>query len=88
MANSLSAAKAFRVSERKNAKNNQIRKQYKAAKKAVLDAVQKGTKAKELGALLTNAYKQFDYAAKKNTIHKNTASRYKSRLAKAVAKVS
>lgn len=39
-------------------------------------------------ALLAKAYKAIDKAAKGNTIKKNTASRKKSRLAKAIKKIA
>jgi len=43
---------------------------------------------KKAAATLANAYKQLDLAGKKNVIHKNKASRTKSRLTKMVARMS
>ena len=43
-------------------------------------------KEKEILEKLAKAYRELDIAAKKNVIHKNKASRLKSRLAKSVKK--
>ena len=79
MANTSSAKKAIRVSERRTVINLRTRRAMKAARKAVMDAVT-SKKKKDAEALLPKAYKEIDKAAKKNVIHKNTAARYKSRL--------
>lgn len=83
MANTSSAKKAIRVSERKRVINLRHRRALKEARKAVTDAVA-GKDRKEAEKLLPLAYKEIDKAAKRNIIHKNTAARYKSRL---VAKI-
>ena len=72
------AKKNLRQSIRKKAVND-------VRKKAMRDAVKEVKKEMTPGNLST-AYKQLDKAAKKNSIHKNRASRLKSRLAKRVAK--
>lgn len=79
MANTKSAQKAIRVTERKTIINLKRKKAYKDARKEVLKAVTANDKA---GAekLLPAAYKAIDKAAKNNTIHANAAARYKSRL--------
>jgi len=82
MANTSAAKKAIRVSARKAKINDRMRKSYKSARKAVLDAVKAGKK-KEAEKLMVNAYKQIDKASKK-LIKKNTAARLKSRLVKKV----
>jgi small subunit ribosomal protein S20 len=82
-----SAKKALRASKHKRV-YNQRRKEslsdvVKKVKKFVSD---KNTK--EAVALLAQAYKAIDKAAKTNLIKKNAASRKKSRLAKLVKKAS
>ena len=61
-------------------------KKNKDAVKAVKKAVAAGKKD-EAAKALPMAYKQLDKAAKKNILHKNKASRLKSRLSAAVAKI-
>ncbi|MBD3363417.1 30S ribosomal protein S20 [Candidatus Dojkabacteria bacterium] len=86
MANTKSAKKAIRSSARKKSVNDKLRDRYKKARKEVREAIEEGDKEKA-SELLPNAMKQIDKAAKKNVLHKNTASRYKSRLSKAVNKL-
>ncbi|MDO9390873.1 MAG: 30S ribosomal protein S20 [bacterium] len=57
-----------------------------AVKSKLRGTVKKATAVKT-GEQLPNAYSQIDKAAKKGVLHKNTAARMKSRLAKAVKKV-
>lgn len=82
-----SAKKALRASKNKalyNARRKDaISDVTKKIKKLVADK-----KLKEAEALLSTAYKAIDKACKTNLIHKNTASRKKSRLAKLLAKNS
>lgn len=85
MANTKSAKKAIRVTLRKTYINKRVKSQYKSAIKAVKDAVKKGNK-KDASELLATAYKKIDKAAK-SFLHKNTAARYKSRLASLVGKL-
>lgn len=83
MANTSSAKKAIRVSKRKAVINLRTKRSYKQASKDLMKSLSgKGKKNSE--ELLAAAYKSIDKAAKRNIIHKNAASRYKSRLAKAV----
>lgn len=87
MANTSSAKKALRVSARRKKVNSITKDNYRTAKKAVLKAVSnnKPTQAKKL---LVKAYSALDTASKKKTLHKNTVSRYKSRLAIQVNKIA
>jgi len=82
-----SAKKALRASKNKalyNARRKDaISDVSKKIKKLVADK-----KVKEAEALLSTAYKAIDKACKTNLIHKNTASRKKSRLAKLLSKNS
>jgi small subunit ribosomal protein S20 len=80
MANTSSAKKAIRVSERRYKFNQKVRRQFKDARRDVKKAVEKKDQKKAL-ELLPKAYKEIDKAAKMNVIHKNAAGRYKSRLA-------
>ncbi|MFA5132238.1 MAG: 30S ribosomal protein S20 [Candidatus Paceibacterota bacterium] len=87
MAITKNAKKALRVSDRKRVVNDRVRRTMKEAVKTVRkDVVSKDAKA--LTSDLSLAFKALDKAAKKGTIKKGTANRKKSRLAKAVAKVS
>ncbi len=86
MAITKNAKKALRVSDRKRVVNDRVRRTMKEAVKTVRkDVSQKDAKA--LKSDLALAFKALDKAAKKGTIKKGTASRKKSRLAKAVAKL-
>lgn len=80
-----SAKKALRASKNKAAFNakrkNAISDSVKKIKKLIADK-----KVKEAEALLAKAYQAIDKAYKTNLIHKNTAARKKSRLAKFISK--
>ena len=56
-----------------------------AVKSKLRGTIKKATAVKS-GEQLPKAYSQIDKAAKKGVLHKNTAARMKSRLAKAVKK--
>ncbi|MFA5997597.1 MAG: 30S ribosomal protein S20 [Candidatus Paceibacterota bacterium] len=82
-----SAKRNIRSSARKAVYNTRRSKAMKEVVKEVRTLVTaKDKKAAE--ALLAKAYKAIDKAAKGNTIKKNTASRKKSRLAKAIKKIA
>jgi small subunit ribosomal protein S20 len=85
MANTASAKKAVRVSEKRRVKNVKIKDSFKAARKAVKDALAKGD-VKTAKSALPKAYSEIDKAVKKGVIKKNTGARYKSRIANAVKK--
>ncbi|MEZ4210517.1 MAG: 30S ribosomal protein S20 [Patescibacteria group bacterium] len=70
-----SAKKAVSNASRKRTRNQAQRKAYKEAVK--------GARAEVTPASLSAAQKALDKAAKNGVIHKNKASRLKSRLAKA-----
>ena len=80
-----SAKKALRASKHKAVFNLK-------RKDAISDTVKKikkligAKKIKDAEALMPKAYQAIDKACKTNLIHKNTASRKKSRLAKMLAK--
>ena len=82
-----SAKKALRASKHKAVFNlkrkDAVSAVVKKIKKLLVDK-----KDKEAQALMPVAFKAIDKACKIKLIHKNTASRKKSRLAKMLAKVS
>ena len=69
-----SAIKKLRVDRRREKENAAIRQNYKEAVKAA--------RAKKSAAELAKAFSALDRAAKKKVIHKNKASRLKSRLSR------
>lgn len=84
MANTKSAKKSIRKEAKNSVKNLKRKRALKESRKDVLKASATGDKAATAAALQA-FYKQVDKAAKKNgPLHKNTASRYKSRLTKQV----
>ena len=87
MPNTKSAQKAMRQSRRRNAINLRTKSKYKTAVKLTRQATASGD-AKTAAEKLKNAMSQLDKAVKKNVLHKNTASRRKSRLAKAINKLA
>ncbi len=87
MPNTKSAAKAMRQSIRRRAGNIVKKDAYKKAVKEVKKFISEGKKSEAM-ATLKMAMKTLDKAAKTKVIHKNTASRKKSRLAKAIAKLT
>jgi small subunit ribosomal protein S20 len=86
MPNTKSAAKAMRQSERRHARNVVKKDAAKAAVKNLRKLVTENKKS-ETAEALRLAMKALDKAVKTRVIHKNTAARKKSRLAKAIAKL-
>ncbi len=66
---------------RQQKKKTEVNKKYKHAYKDALNAVAHSSSKKKDGAV-KSAYKKIDKAAKKGIIHRNKASRLKSRVAK------
>ncbi len=86
MPNTKTAKKAMRQSERRRVTNLKTKNKLKVAVKTVrknIDAKNSATIAEDL----KKAFSALDKAAKKGVIHKNTADRKKSRLAKAIARI-
>lgn len=83
MAITRSAKKALRQSKKRRKRNLRYLNRIKETVKKVDDLIAEG-KTKKAKEFLPQAYKAIDKAAKKNVIHKNTAARKKSRLAKRV----
>ena len=87
MANHYSALKRARQTETKTAVNRANKSRMRTALRGLRTAIAEGDQA-----TAENSYKEavsvLDKSAKKGVIHKNTASRYKSRLAARVKKVA
>lgn len=81
-----SARKAHRSSEKKQVFNLARKKKASEAMKSVKKLILSGNKKEAVTALRT-AQKALDKAAKMGTLTKNAASRKKSRLARAIAKL-
>ncbi len=77
------AKKDLKQTKKRNVENSRRKKQYKKVLREIDDMVKAG-KIDDAKVLLPKAYKALDKASKKNTIHKNTAGRYKSRITKLV----
>ena len=86
MAITKSAKKAYRQSLRRKARNQKRKDDLKKLLKEIrsLIAAKKDEEAKKL---LSGVYKSLDKAVKTGLIKKGTASRKKSRIAKAIARV-
>ncbi len=80
MANTRSAEKNIRKTAARTVRNRANKSRIRTLRKKVLVALKKGDKTQA-----QTAYNEFasaaDKAAKKHVIHKNTASRLKSRIA-------
>lgn len=87
MANIKSAKKRIKVISKKTLRNKMIRTRTKSEVKKLVTAAQAGNKD-EAQELLVNATVAIDKACSKGVLHKNTASRKKSRLAKMVNKIA
>jgi small subunit ribosomal protein S20 len=83
MANIASARKRARQAVVRNAHNSSLRSRLRTAIKAVRKAISAGDKAVATSTLQASQG-VIDRIADKKIIHKNAASRYKSRLAAAV----
>lgn len=80
MANTHSAKKAIRVQERRQKRNQMVRSLIKTAQKDALTKI--GANSDDAPKAVLQAISQLDKALAKGVIHRNKASRRKSRLAK------
>ena len=88
MANIKSSKKRVLVAERNYERNVAFKSSIKTAVKKVLVLANAKEKDQEaINAALAQAYKLCDKAVSKGILHKNTASRKKSRLTKAINKL-
>jgi small subunit ribosomal protein S20 len=87
MANIRSSEKSIRKTKTRTLQNQVKKSRIRTLRKKVLAAVAQGD-----NDLAQKAYNEFssaaDKAAKSNTIHKNTASRLKSRVASQLSKAT
>ena len=84
MANIKSQIKRNKTNEKRRVRNKAVRSELKTRSKNAATAVEAGEDATEATRL---AIKRIDMAAAKGVIHKNKASRDKSRLVKHLAKL-
>ena len=84
MAQSVSAKKRIRQNVKRRAHNRRRKGLVKNAVRELNDSLQ-GEKAGNPAELLKTVYKQLDRSAAKGAIHKKTAARKKSHLAKRLA---
>ena len=86
MPNTRSAAKRTRADVNRHLRNLDVKSELKTLVRRLRELVQSGKKseAQEFYRLLS---RRLDQAACRNILHKNTASRKKSRLAKYIATV-
>ncbi len=85
MANIRSAEKNIRKTKTRTAHNQTVKSRIRTLRKKVLAAVESGD-GKAANAALAEFSSAADKAAKTKVIHKNTASRLKSRVASKFAK--
>ena len=85
MANIRSSEKDIRRTKARTARNQTVKSRIRTARKRVLAAVEKGD-VKAAEAELNAFASVADKAAKTKVLHKNTASRLKSRLAGSIKK--
>ena len=83
MANIASARKRARQAVKRNQHNSSLRSRLRTAIKSVRKAILVGDKA-AAAKTLQSAQSVIDRIADKSIVHKNAASRHKSRLAAAV----
>ena len=84
MPNIKSAIKRVKIAEIRRVKNAATKTKLRTAVKRYAEAVQ--AKSENAQVLLVKAVSNLDKAARKGVIHKNAASRKKSRLQKALNK--
>ena len=87
MANSRSALKRVRQTNKRSEANRAVKSRMRTARRRVLEAVESGDKA-----AAQEAYKTFsslaDKAGRANVIHRNAADRIKGRAAAKIATLS
>ena len=86
MANIKSQIKRNKQNEVRRLRNKGVRSELKTRVKNAVKAAEAG--AEDTTALAQLAQKRLDMAASKGVIHKNTAARKKSRLAKQLARTT
>ena len=87
MANHVSSLKRARQTERKTAVNRANKSRVRGSLRLLREALQKGD-ATAAGEQYRATVSALDKSVQKGTLHKNTASRYKSRLSARVKAAS
>src|SRR5882757_647116 len=87
MANHVSSLKRARQTERKTTVNRANKSRVRSSLRALREALHKGD-AKSVGEQYRATVSALDKSVQKGTLHKNTASRYKSRLSARVKAVA
>ena len=87
MPNTASTKKRVRQTEARTERNKNRRSNMRTTVRKVKEAVAAGDKA-TAQALLTDAYKQIDKAAKSHILHANKAANKKRKLTKLVNSIS
>ena len=87
MPNTLSAKKRVKQTGERTLRNKELRSRMRSQVRQVREAIEAGDKAKA-DSLLPAAHKTIDKCARKNIIHDNTAAHRKSKLTRAVNKLS
>jgi small subunit ribosomal protein S20 len=87
LANTRSAEKRNRQSQKRRARNQGVRTRVKSAVKKVRETLERGELAAAEEAFKVAA-RVIDQASSKGVVHRNTASRKIARLAKAVSKAA
>ena len=86
MANIKSQIKRDRQNEKRRMRNKAVRSSLKTESKKARAALANG-EGEAVRAQLSTASREFDKAVSKGVLHKRTAARHKSRLAKAANQV-
>jgi len=87
MPNTKQALKRMRVTEKRTARNRHVKSTVKTAVRRFGETLAKGS-LESASDKLTAAVKVLDKAAGKGVLHKNTAARKKSRMAKRLNKLT
>ncbi len=82
MANTKSAEKRDRQAEKRRSRNRAVTSRLRTTIKNTRAALAE-TKGDDAASIISAVHSEIDVAAKKGVLKKNTADRYKSRLAKA-----
>lgn len=86
MANTRSAVKRMKQGEKRRQRNRAVRSKVRSAVKTARTAISGG--ASDSRAVVLDAIRTLDKAATQGVIHRNTAARKKSALAKKLATLS
>ena len=86
MPNIKSSVRSVKTDAERRARNTAEKSAIKTVSRKVIESAQAGKE--EASTVLTKATSLIDKAAKKGVLHKNTAARKKSRLAKRVNKMA